>query len=101
VRGAWSVVMRASEWRIAGDGGGAGRIESDREALPFPDGGVWGAVGGEGGGGCAEVSHDELVSGVHETLEHMQARLDELSAEVERTFRLPGFWPDGDPPAAA
>lgn len=55
------------------------RLESDRESLPFPRGGVFGAPA-ERSGSPAE----DLGAGILETIDRMQADLDSLESEFGR-----------------
>lgn len=75
------------------------RLESDREVLRFPEGGVFGC--------CARKTSesDDVIAGVERVLDRMQAQLDELSEDVDRVFHLPRPAPSNDddwqPPSAA
>lgn len=59
------------------------RIESDREVLPFPAGGVFGAP-----------EHEKTVREIERTLGTMQQQLDQLGEAVEDVLRFTEYTRD-------
>ena len=59
------------------------RIESDRELLPFPAGGVFGAP-----------EHEETVREIERTLGTMQQQLDQLGEAVDDVLRFTEYTED-------
>ena len=50
-------------------------IDSDRETLPFPEGGVFGA-------GANDTPRDATLDDIERTVDRMQSSLDELEREL-------------------
>lgn len=73
------------------------RLESDRESLHFPLGGVFGPAPSHSSANDAEV-----VDGIDQSLRSMRRQLDELRREVDTSLHLPGEPPrDRTPPHRA
>ena len=62
------------------------RLESDREALPFPAGGVFGDE--------PDLAHQETVRELERTLSTMQRQLDELGEAVDDVLRFTDYTGD-------
>ena len=76
-------------------------LDSDRESLHFPAGGVFGVPVPPSSPRSPSTNTINSVRDIERTLDRMQSQLDEISTEVEQVFHLPNDPRDWTPPAAA
>ena len=83
--------------RTPRESGAPHRLESDRETLHFPQGGVFGPASSH-----SSTKDAEVVDGVDQSLQSMRRQLDELRREVDASLHLPSEPPrDWTPPHRA
>jgi hypothetical protein len=78
------------------------RFDSDREALPFPMGGVFGPIRPSDRPQPSGVWRtDDVINAIETTIDSMQAKLDELEDDVEAVIGTIGTSDDDWNPRAA
>lgn len=75
-------------------------INSERDSLPFPEGGVFGRTDEAHERACSAPAHTGYTADIEGVLDEMQRRVDTLSDELDRLFRLPVMDDDEPRPAA-